>query len=302
VVVVGDALVDVLEGGDRTYAAGGAGFNLAAGVRHLGAEAILACPISQDQWGGWLRDSIEAAGVTLIPLACSQPTGFATSRRVGGEPEYEFSEPVYQRHFSFTPAQAAAVPAGSVLVVNSFPMHDPSQVADLITVVTQRRQILVVDPNARRELLVDRVAYRNGLRRLASRAHVIKLSVQDVADLELGEPRAFAEQLLGLGVRAVVMTRGEFGASVYTADGPVISAPAAARREPVVDTMGAGDATLACLVVQFAAAGGVELDPPHWEDLLRSAMDLAADVCRTTGGSLAAARSIAAATKEGHDR
>ncbi|MEH0970293.1 PfkB family carbohydrate kinase [Micromonospora sp. CPCC 205546] len=291
VVVVSDALVDIIEyeDGTRTRHPGGAGLNLAVGVRRLGTAAVLAAPVSADHLGGWLRNAIADAGVTLVPLACSLPTGTAISRRVAGEPVYEFSAAIHERRYSYTPGDVAAIAAGSIVVVNSFPMHDPDQVAALVEVVRRAGRTFVVDPNVRPSLVRDVPAYRSGFRQLADVADVVKLSLQDIAGLDVGDPSEFVADLLRSGVRAVVLTRAADGVSVHTADGVVATAPVPVRPGPIVDTMGAGDATLARLVCGFAEYG-IDLDTSQWSDLAREAMDLAADVCRISGGNLAALR------------
>ncbi|MER5455969.1 PfkB family carbohydrate kinase [Micromonospora sp. NPDC002389] len=291
VVVVGDLLVDIIENedGTRTRVPGGAGLNLAVGVRRLGTPAALVSPVSADGLGEWLRAAIIAEDVGLVPLACALPTGTATSRRVAGEPVYEFSEAIHNRRYAYPAADVATMGDGAVLVVNSYPMDDLDQVEALVDVVRRTGRTFVVDPNVRPTLVRDVSAYRSGLRRLAAVADVVKLSLQDIADLRVEDPGQFVAELLRSGVRVVVLTRAADGMSVHTADGVVATAPVPARPGPVVDTMGAGDATLARLVCGFAE-DGVDLDATRWRDLAREAMDLAADICRISGGNLAALR------------
>jgi fructokinase len=291
VVVVGDVLVDVIEQpeGDPITCAGGAGLNLAVGVHRLGTTAALAAPMSQDRLGSWLRAAAAEEGVVLVPLACSRPTGIATSRRDAGEPFYEFSDSVHQRHFEFTEADVEAMSTGTVLVVNSFPINDRGQVEALIEVAQRTERTFVVDPNVRPTLVNDVSDYRAGLRMLASAAHVIKLSLQDIAHLEAGPPQDYVAELLDLGVGVVVLTRAEQGATLYTARGPELSVPASDRTQPVVDTMGAGDAALARLVCGLAEYG-TDLSENQWRTVLGEAMELAADICRIEGGNLSAIR------------
>ncbi|QKW15268.1 PfkB family carbohydrate kinase [Verrucosispora sp. NA02020] len=291
VVVVGDLLADIIEheDGTRTRHPGGAGLNLAVGVRRLGTPAALVSPVSADRLGAWLRDAVTAEDVALVPLTCALPTGTATSRRVAGEPAYEFSEAIQNRRYAYPEAEVAAMGSGAVLVVNSYPMDDLGQVQALVDVVRRTGRTFVVDPNVRPTLVRDVPAYRSGLRRLATVADVVKLSLQDIADLHVEDPEQFVAELLRSGVRVVVLTRAADGVSVHTADGVVATVPVPDRPGPVVDTMGAGDATLARLVCGVAE-DGVDLDAARWRDLAREAMDLAADICRISGGNLAALR------------
>lgn len=107
--------------------------------------------------------------------------------------------------------------------------------------------------------------------------------------MEAGTPEEVIDDLLECGVRAVVLTKAEAGASVRTVDGVTVDVPVPRRPEPVVDTMGAGDAALASLVCGVAEYGA-DLTDDRWGELLTRAMNTAADVCRTKGGSLAAGR------------
>lgn len=291
VVVVGDVLVDVIEDevGGRIRCAGGAGLNLAIGVHRLGTPSALAAPVASDELGAWLQSVVLTEGVTLIPLASSRPTGVATSKRVAGEPTYEFSESIHHRHYAYTAADVEAMSAGNVLVVNSFPMQDRAQTEALIEVVRRTGMTFVVDPNVRPTLVPDVRAYREGFRRLAEVADVVKLSLQDIAHLEAGTPEDVIDGLLQSGVRAIVLTKAGAGASVRTSGGAVMDVPVPTRSELVVDTMGAGDATLARLVCGIAKHG-VDLTAHQWDDLLRESMELAADICRIKGGNLAAMR------------
>ena len=54
---------------------------------------------------------------------------------------------------------------------------------------------------------------------------------------------------------------------------------------PIVDTMGAGDATLAS-VIAFILAEGMPVDQASWRACLKQAMDIAAATCRSAGGAL----------------
>lgn len=169
VVVVGDAIIDIVEDdeGGRARCPGGAGLNLAMAVRELGLGSVLAAPLASDESGAWLRKVILGEGVTLVSLTTSGPTGVAISRRVAGEPAYEFSESVHQRHYAYTCGNVEAMSAGNVLVVNSFPMHDRAQNEALIDVVRRTGHTFVVDPNARPTLMSGVREYRDGFRHLA---------------------------------------------------------------------------------------------------------------------------------------
>jgi fructokinase len=288
VVVVGDVLVDVLvaAAGSRSRRPGGAGLNLALSLRQLGVRSTLAAPLARDADGDWLRTVAGQGGVDVLALPHPGRTGVATSRRVAGEPVYAFSDSVLNRAYRWDSLAAERVSAGGrVLVVNSFPMHDPEQVAALAGLLERTGQRFVVDPNARPVLMTDVDAYRAGFRRLARAAEVVKLSTQDVAELGIADPDQLIGELFADGVQVVLLTRGAAGATVLTPAGLAVDVPVPARSGPVIDTMGAGDATLAVLVAGITREG-IELTADRWRQLATDAMEVAADVCRQPGGSL----------------
>lgn len=286
--VVGDVLVDLLIDADGTAVRhpGGAGLNLALAISELGTRSSLVAPLARDDDGAWLVDAARRGGVDVIALEQTRPTGVATSRRVSGEPVYEFSSSVHHRSYRFGAAVTAEVAgAGSVLAVNSFPMQAIEQAEALVDLVGRTGQVFVVDPNVRPTLIDDVGAYLAGFRRLARAADVVKISEQDVAELGLTRAEDLVDELFATGVRVVLVTRGSRGASLHLPSGARIDVPVPSRPVPVVDTMGAGDATLAVLVAGIAASG-VDLDVERWTELTVAAMELAADVCRVSGGSL----------------
>ncbi|MCW2699615.1 MAG: sugar kinase [Blastococcus sp.] len=289
VAVVGDILVDVVVGedGTSTRTPGGAGLNVAIGVQRLGVPSFLAAPVASDDAGRWLQGVAAQEGVGLIPLASAGGTGVATSVRHDGEPRYEFSDSIHQRRYTFTDQDVEALKVAEVLALTSFPMDDRAQVDEVLDLVRRTGRPFLVDPNVRPTLTPDPERYLAGLRRLAGVADVVKVSTQDAAHLGAGTADEFVRNLLACGAGAVVLTMAEQGARVRTRGGVAVDVPVPIRTEHVVDTMGAGDAVLAELACGMSE-NGTDLAADAWEDLLRRAMGLAADICRTRGGSLAA--------------
>jgi fructokinase len=72
---------------------------------------------------------------------------------------------------------------------------------------------------------------------------------------------------------------------VSTASGLTVTVPIADLPGPIVDTMGAGDATLAAVTHSIAVAGLPE-DAESWRSLLEDAMAIAAATCRSEGALL----------------
>jgi fructokinase len=147
----------------------------------------------------------------------------------------------------------------------------------------QRRigTVISFDPNLRPAALgADHPAALVRLHRLASLAHLIKVSQEDLA---LADPSRSAESLvdqwLGAGVRLVVLTEGAAGLAGFH-DADVHRVPA--LDVPVVDTIGAGDAVSGALLAQLARLGidGMLADLPA---VLSYAAAVAALTCAQAG-------------------
>ena len=83
----------------------------------------------------------------------------------------------------------------------------------------------------------------------------------------------------------MLLTRGKLGASIFTRSGLNAAVPTTELAPPIVDTMGAGDATLAS-VIAFILVEGMPRDNDGWRACLKRAMDIAAATCRSAGGAL----------------
>ena len=83
----------------------------------------------------------------------------------------------------------------------------------------------------------------------------------------------------------LVLTHGAGGASLHTRSGITVSVPIAAATGPVVDTMGAGDATLATVIASIVRKGMPE-STDGWRAYLTQAMKVAAATCTKAGGGL----------------
>lgn len=282
VAVVSDALVDIIETDEgESWHPGGAGLNVAVGVRRLGLPARLAYPVAHDDAGAWLRTFLTREGVEVIPLP-GTATGIARSRRVGQTPEYRFNGAVHKRTYTYPDAARRQLAPAAVLCVNSFPMGDPAQIDQLLALLRDQRHELVVDPNARPTLVDTQGRYLAGLLALAARASLVKLSEEDIDILFGTEPVDAVERLLAAGAGAVVVTRGARGATAITPR-HAVHAPAVDLPGPVIDTLGAGDAVLAHLAATLATDSGPRT-AAYWHGALTGAMRLAAATCRVVGG------------------
>ncbi len=242
VLVIGEALVDVVVGPDGTEAhPGGSPANVALGLARLGRDVDLLT-----------RLGLDPNGVRLVPgSAGGGPTSVATATLdAGGAATYEFditwalADGVRLRN------APVAVHTGSIAAV-----MQPGA-AEVLTMVRALRfnSTITYDPNVRPSLMGSPDEARPAIERMVGLADVVKASDEDLAWLHPGEDvddvaRAWA----GMGPALVVVTRGGEGATAFTHDGREIAV--AAPAVTVADTVGAGDSFMSGLIDGLWGAG-----------------------------------------------
>ncbi|PRB11879.1 hypothetical protein CQ047_02130 [Microbacterium sp. MYb72] len=285
VVVIGDALIDeIRDGGNVRELVGGAALNVAVGLRRLGVPTTLIAMVGDDEPGAHIREYLADHDVRLI--ASTAPHGSSraiVTRSAEGEPQYVFNEAAQQRSIRYSDEAREAISQADLVVVSCFPFDVPAETDAFVEAVTGAR--LAVDPNPRAGMLSDRDEFVRGFERVAADAAIVKVGADDAALLYDGDLDALRARLRGLGTRAVLATAGSQGA-VIESDAGVVSAPISTLPGRVVDTVGAGDATLA------AVAAGLVAGESDWAALLRRAMDVAAATCRMEGGLLRTPESL----------
>lgn len=285
VVVIGDALIDELrdEQGVRELV-GGAALNVAVGLQQLGVPATLIAMVGADEAGDHIRSYLADYGVKLIETISPLGSSRAVSTRVNGEPHYAFNEAAWARRIEFGAAERAAIVDAAAVVISCFPFDDGPQTAELAEALAETKAIVAIDPNPRAGMLHDRDDFVRGFEALAPDAALLKVGDDDAALLYGCSLDELREALAELGAQVVVATRGAEGAAI-DADGLSVSAPISALPGPVIDTMGAGDATLSSLIADLVRAGAPS-SAEGWQRALERAMDVAAATCRAEGALL----------------
>ncbi|MCD6640384.1 MAG: PfkB family carbohydrate kinase [Nocardioides sp.] len=273
VLVVGEALLDVVEGcsGDVASHPGGSAANAAVALGRLGADVGLATCLGEDSAGRTIAAHLAGAGVRLVgdPWVLVR-TATATARtRVDGSADYAFD--LDWRPAPVDPAGARAVHVGSLGAVLA-----PG--ADVVREVVRGaagRALVSYDVNARTSLTGSGPEVVERVERLAGLADVVKVSDEDVADLWPDRSQEAAlDRLLGLGAGAVVLTRGSAGALWRDREGVL---EVAAVPVEVADTIGAGDTFAAVLLDGLLALGR-----PWPREGLREALERAATAAAIT--------------------
>ncbi len=287
VVTIGDAIIDVVQTSDAppVLYPGGAALNLAVGLARLGVPSVLAGRIGLDRNGCRLMRYLREEGVKLINTPNADFTGVATSRRRDGEPSYDFTPSLHRRRIGFNAELLTAIAEAPAVAVNSFSYGDARQSEALCDALRAAKGLKILDPNLRPRLIVDLKAFQEGFERTSPQATLVKLSDEDARLLYQRDDDGLAATFFERGVEVVLLTRGKAGASVITRSGLSVAAPATSLAAPLVDTMGAGDATLAS-VIAFILSMGMPHDTEAWRACLKQTMDIAAATCRSAGGAL----------------
>lgn len=289
-VVIGDALIDEIHDGVGVRElVGGAALNVAVGLRRLGVPTTLIAMVGDDAAGAHIREYLRDHGVSLI--AGPAPHGSSRAivqRSAGGEPEYVFNRAAQERSIRYSEEARNVIDQSDLVVISCFPFDVPAEVDALAEAIAGAR--VAIDPNPRAGMLGDRDEFVRGFERIAASAEIVKVGADDAALLYDGDLEALRSRLRASGVAAVLATAGADGAIVET-DAVTAAAPISQLPGRIVDTVGAGDATLAALAAGLVTAPPAS--PEEWDALLRRAMDIAAATCRAEGGLLRTPESLA---------
>lgn len=290
VVVIGDALIDeIRDAAGVRELVGGAALNVAVGLRRLGVPVTLIAMLGADAAGDHIREYLSDHGVALIDSPSPLGSSRAVVQMVGGEPQYVFNDAAQQRSIRYSEAARAAIRDAALVAVSCFPFDVEAEVTALADAVGDAR--LVIDPNPRAGMLHDRDAFVRGFESLAARTELVKVGSDDAALLYDGDLGALRRRLRVLGAGAVLATAGADGAVLDTEAGE-FAAPIAQLAGPIVDTVGAGDATLSAVAEGLVA--GQPSSGEEWQRLVDRAMAIAAATCRAEGGLLRTPESLSA--------
>jgi fructokinase len=241
--VIGEALIDIVAGGDTAEHVGGSPLNVAVGLAKLGRDVDFLTHIGDDANGRRIANYLKAAGVQLVPgstEAARTPTAVATIAE-DGSANYTFD---LDWQLTGTPPVAPPlfVHTGSIAAV-----RDPGCLAVAALIDAYRvSATITLDPNVRPSLIVDRDQARERIEHLVERSDIVKVSDEDLRWIDPNRaPEHTARTWLALGPAIVAVTMGDRGALALCAAG---QASVAARSVQVVDTVGAGDAFMVGLL------------------------------------------------------
>lgn len=244
----GEALMDMLPDHNASGkpvlrpVCGGAAFNSAIATGRLRQACGMVTGLSRDGFGLQLQSALEAASVDHSrTIRSDRPTTLAVVSLSGGDAVYTFYDEGSAGRMITTDEMPVASADVSALVFGGISLI-PEPCGSAFEAMALRHadtHLIYLDPNIRPGFVNHEATYRARLERLFERAHVVKISDDD---LEWLLPDMSVEDgiaaLLARGVNMVLHTQGGDGSTAYRASGTV-SAPA--PKITVADTVGAGD-------------------------------------------------------------
>lgn len=222
---------------------GGKGANQAHAAARLGASVVMVGAVGTDAAGQEQRAALDLAGLdTSALLQCDGPSGVAVILVDEAGENMIAVAPGANRQLTgeaVTVGLSGRIRAGSVVLASlEIPLD---AVVAAAKAAGTARATMIINPAPGRPLPPDLLAGAI----LTPNAGELRLLAPDARS----EDEAIAA-VLGAGARAVVVTRGAAGASLYERGQPGIHLPA--PQVAVVDTVGAGDAFNGALAVALA--------------------------------------------------
>jgi len=285
-VVIGENLVDLLvdEAGAVTAVPGGGPFNVARTIARLGESATFVSRVSSDAFGRVMRRVLDEDRVALaFDPPVDRPTALAVVDDAAVAPRYAF-------HLRDTAAfgitgdegvsAIRSLPVGALYVGTLGLVVDPmaTMVEDVVAAIDPSA-VMVLDPNCRPSATPDPRAYRDRVRRLLSRADVVKVSTEDLDFLHPGPARHDqVSRLLDDGAAVVVVTDGPDPVHAFSHDGETT---VAVPSRPIVDTVGAGDALVGGLMA-WCAARRLPRDATHHLGVVAEGLTFAVEIAALT--------------------
>jgi D-beta-D-heptose 7-phosphate kinase/D-beta-D-heptose 1-phosphate adenosyltransferase len=252
-----EAPVPVVQVTGQSFHLGGAG-NVAANVRTLGGAASLVGLVGRDAAGGRVHEALAARGVAsqLVDAGASRRTTLKTrivahGQQVVRADQEDTGELPRALERALVAAVRKELAGAAALVVSDYEKG--------VVTAGLLRRVLPLARRLRVPVLVDPKPRHFRLYRGASVVTPNQLETEQATGLRLsGEAQLAAAGrriLSALRCRAVLVTRGEHGMSLFERGRAPRHVPAAARE--VFDVTGAGDSVIATLALALAA--GAEL-------------------------------------------
>jgi len=261
--VCGEALMDVFSQGDTPGGVsldariGGSPLNVAIGLARLGQRVDFLGALSRGFLGERLHRALAAEGVGLAAaVRVDAPTTLGlVGLDASGSASYAFygqgcaDRLLRAEHLPVLDEPIRALHFGSYSMV----VEPVASTHRLLVERECRSRVISYDPNLRLNVEPDLARWTDAVAWMAGRAHLIKVSEEDLDLLHPGEQHhTVVADWLARGTAMVVVTRGGKGAAAFTARASV-AVPASPVA--VADTVGAGDTFQAAMLTWLAEQG-----------------------------------------------
>jgi fructokinase len=265
ITIGGENLIDYVQtevkDGLPVYTAipGGSCYNVAIAAARQGQTVSYVTPISTDSLGNVLAQRLIDDGIQLTTPRSDAPTSLAVVSVNNGQPSYQFyRSDTADRQITPNTLDAAISHETRVFHIGSLALIEGAD-ADLweerFATLATNEVITSLDPNARPVVVKDKSPYVARLLRMMKHAHVLKLSDEDLEYLAPDQPLMDAFEHICSQTQAaiIILTKGADGAVVRR--GSAQFEVAAAKANPLVDTVGAGDTFMGTLLVEISKTG-----------------------------------------------
>jgi|SRR5581483_6000350 len=278
VVGIGETLWDLLPAGPQL---GGAPANFACHARSLGADASIITRVGNDPRGRTILDVFRQMNIADggLQIDNEAPTGTVDVTLSGdGIPHFTIHEGVAWDRLEATPQALAATRAADAICFGTLAQRCPVSRAAIqqLAAAADSRALRVFDVNLRQSYYSCEVILQS-----LRLANILKLNEDELGAMaklfELrGSPKSQVEQLAhDFSLQLVALTRGAAGSALFR-DGHWSHCEP--RPANIVDTIGAGDAFTAALVMGL-------LHRLQLEEIHSFADDVARYVCSCAGAT-----------------
>lgn len=297
---IGEALIDFIPTERETALkdvtgfepqVGGAPCNVAAAVQKLGGKSYLITQVGEDAFGDKIIETLQAVKVDTSYVLTTKESNTAlafVSLSNEGERDFSFyrkpsADMLYQPENidAIDIQQGDLVHFCSVALVES-PMKEAH--VQLLDKAEQVGATIVFDPNVRLPLWENHDVYYETLQAFLPRAHVVKVSDEELSFVTRHDDEEAALKSLFVGqVQVVIYTKGSQGASLIFKDGKTIDVPTPPAK--VVDTTGAGDAFIGAINAKLCQTEQHPIDTlkQHGHDILKFAHQVSGRVVSQYG-------------------
>lgn len=278
--VVGEVLYDEFE--DGTSVLGGAPFNVAWHLHGLGVAPVLISRVGRDKQGERVLAVMERWGMDIRGMQYDEghATGSVKVTITDGQPGFDIVSDVAYDHIALDPATALVSGHAPVMLYHgSLLVRTASAQQMLSALIDAAAAPVFVDINLRPPHWSHAI-----LRQLMHGARWLKLNDLELVEISAieGVDHANAAQAAGYlrdtyELDSVIVTQGAEGAFMLNSEGVHTVAPV--RVSAIVDTVGAGDAFSAIVILGLLR---------HWQvgDILRRAVQFAAEICMQRGATV----------------